>query len=585
MNDKHFTEKTVTDGLEIDNLTYQYPKGKGIALSNIKVHAKKKKLIALMGKTGAGKTTLLSTMNGLVPQFFEGELNGTIKYNGKDTGNIRIQQQIKNVGLVLQDPETQIFGMTVEKDIAFGPSNLNYPKDRIKQNINKAAQIVGLQEMLNKSPEQLSGGERQRLAIAGVLALDSPFLVMDEPTSELDPQGARTIYDAIRKMVDSEDRTIIFSSHHPDFVLEEADELWVLESGRLIFTGKAKDFFSSGDNAKKCGIQIPEVLDLFLELRRLKIYNGPDLPVNITEGVSKLRTIFSTLSLDNKADWSKKPTQSDHKAKIVEMQSIHYNYPGGSQVLEDVSVDIFEQEIVAIIGKNGAGKTTLAKQINGLLKPTAGTVLINGDDVKNLEVEDLSEQIGYVFQNPDHQIFSSSVYEEIEYGLQNIGIDEEYRKERITEALELTGLSGKENIHPFNLSKGERQKLALASVLSLKPKIIIIDEPTTGLDWQGAIKIMGEIRNLKERGHTVIIISHNIRLVAEFADRVIIMKKGQIIRDGDANEVLSDIGLLKDNALYPTQISILVAKLSEFNIPPHIINTRQMINFMKGMIR
>ena len=570
--------------IEIENLSYQYPKGIQPALENITLQGQKNKFIAVMGKTGAGKTTLLSTMNGLIPQFSEGELVGTINIRGQDTRNLPIQRQIEQVGLVLQDPETQIFGLTVEKDIAFGPVNLAYSVDRINKNVQKAAELVGLQDYLNKSPEHLSGGEKQRLAIAGILALDSPILVFDEPTAELDPEGANKVYEAIRSLVDLENRTVIFSSHNPYFVLDIADELWILNNGKLVYTGDASNFFKQNLATDFDGLQMPEIVDLFSILRQVNIYKKDSIPLSLIHGENEIRNILIEKSIDSVAKYPASiSTPTLYNKKVVELFSISYRYADGFEALKEVSTSFYSNEITAIVGKNGAGKTTLVKQLNGLLKPSEGKILLDDVDIRKFAIEELSQKVGYVFQNPDHQIFSASVFEEIEYGLLNIGMEEALRKERIKEALELTGLTGKEDIHPFNLSKGERQKLAIASVLALKPKLIIVDEPTTGLDWEGSIKIMNEIRELKKNGHSLIIITHNIRLVAEYAERVIIMNAGKIIRDGNVHEVLPDIRLLEENSLTATQVSKLVFSLKDLGFPQNIINVEEFTDFMQNI--
>jgi energy-coupling factor transport system ATP-binding protein len=585
MNDANL-RKSSDNAVEIKTLSYTYPRGNGQALKDVNVRAGSHKLIALMGRTGAGKTTLLRTLNGLVPQFFEGSLDGRVLIMGNDTHGIPVQRQIRDVALVLQDPETQIFGMTVEKDIAFGPSNLDYPRPKIRENVARAVQMTGIEGLLTKSPENLSGGEKQKVAIAGILALDSPLLAFDEPTAELDPQAADEIYRLLDQLVRAGQRTVIFSSHHPRFILQNADELWVLDEGRLVFCGPPADFFKQKQNAESYGLQLPEVSDLFLHLLHEDLYNEPVLPLTVSDAAEKLKNIIKRpLSPGAGTLEIAEQQTAQEKEKLIEIRNIGYLYPGGYRALDDVTLDFFRREIVAIVGKNGAGKTTLVKQINGLLRPTSGEVLLEGQNNREMEIEEISQHVGYVFQNPDHQIFSPSVFEEVEYGLRNSAVPETERKQRIIEALDLTGLKGREQIHPFNLSKGERQKLALASVLALQPETIIVDEPTTGLDWAGALKIMQEIKHLKERGHTIIMITHNMRLVAEYADRVVIMNRGRLIRQGKVNEVLAERELLMANNLQPTQISLLVQELASLGIPPTVYKIGQLLDLIRKHVK
>ncbi|OGB68773.1 MAG: hypothetical protein A2Y94_07300 [Caldithrix sp. RBG_13_44_9] len=280
----------------------------------------------------------------------------------------------------------------------------------------------------------------------------------------------------------------------------------------------------------------------------------------------------------------KHPAVSERQS-IIEITSLSHHYDTSREAVKNVSVTIYSGEIVGIIGKNGAGKTTLVKHLNGLLKPTSGQVIVDGLDTRETSIEQLSRKVGYVFQNPDHQIFSSSVYEEIAFGLLNLGMEKTSMDDRIQHALNLTGLAGKENIHPFNLSKGERQKLAIASVLAIQPRIIVIDEPTTGLDWEGSVAIMEEIVKLKEHGHTLIMITHNTRLAADYIERIIVMKQGTIVRDGSAHSVLSDINFLLEHSLLPPQMVLLGDQLQEYGIPPGMIKVKEMVEFVRNYFR
>lgn len=575
--------------LSFKNVSYQYPKASHASLININLNVDRNKLIAVMGRTAAGKTTLLSTINGLIPHFSEGKFKGQVLVKGFNTQEMSIQKLVPFVGFVMQDSETQILGLTVEKDVAFGPCNLAYPREKIEKNVEFAIHTVQLDHYRHTSPDRLSGGEKQRLAIAGVLALESPILVFDEPTSELDPQGAESIYQTLLQLKQTGQHTILFSTHDPQFVIDKADELWVIDQGQIVYQGLPQDFFSDPDLPRQYGLQVPLISDLFRHLRNEGIYTKSVLPTGLDSAVKELKSILkiqstslpavslSSLSLEN--------PPSVERQKVIEIQDLNYFYDTGWQAVKNVSVSFYKGEIVGIIGRNGAGKTTLLKHLNGLLKPTSGRVIVDGLDTCQASIEQLSSRVGYVFQNPDHQIFSSSVYEEIAFGLLNHGIDRVALDKCIQEALQHTGLVGKEKIHPFNLSKGERQKLAIASVLAINPQIIVIDEPTTGLDWEGSVVIMEEIVKLKEKGHTLILITHNTRLAAEYMERIIIMENGTIVRDGKAHMVLSDLNFLREHALLPPQISLLAEQLREYGVSPQVIKLEEMLEFIRNHLR
>ncbi len=568
-----------------DNVSYQYPKADSYSLENVNVSVGRNKLIAVMGRTGAGKSTLLSMFNGLIPQFSEGTIKGDVRVKGQNTSEIPIQVLVKDVGFVLQDPETQIIGLTVEKDVAFGPSNLAFAKNQIKRNVSKSLRSVGLENYADRTPDQLSGGEKQRVAIAGVLALNSSILVFDEPTSELDPQGAHTIYKTLRDLKNSGNHTIIISTHNPHYVLNEADELWVIDEKKIVFCGKPEDFFSNINLSSKFGLLSPEITDLFRALKLEKLYKKDILPVTLDSGVSAIKLLLDGYQEIGKKYQIKKYPDPEGRKKNIKIDSLTHRYPSGLVALDGVSLEFNTQELVAIVGHNGAGKTTLVKHLNGLLRPTEGKVFINDEDVDDFEIEELSKKVGYVFQNPDHQIFAPTVYEEVSYGLKNINLSSETLDERILDSLSITGLGDKKDIHPFNLSKGERQKLAVASVIAMKPEIIIIDEPTTGQDWEGSLSLMGAMRNLRDDGHTVIMITHNMRLVAEYAERVIIMRKGQIHCDGEVHEILQNIDALYENSLEPTGMSLLCKEFQDYEFPSTIITVDEMLNYLKQILR
>jgi energy-coupling factor transporter ATP-binding protein EcfA2 len=579
-------DNKVSPELCFQNVSYQYPKALKASLLNLNLNVIKNCLIAIMGRTGAGKTTLLSTINGLIPHFSEGRLQGQILIKGENTRNVTIQKLVPYVGFVMQDSDTQIFGMTVEKDVAFGPSNLGFTRERIEKNVNAAIHTVELDKYRQTMPDQLSGGEKQRLAVAGILALESPILVFDEPTSELDPQGAESISETLLQLKKTGKHTILFSTHQSQFVIDKADELWVIDAGEIVYQGSPQEFFSNPQLSEKYGLQIPEICELFAQLQLTGLYPKNQVPTHLSVAVNELKSILprGTETHSIQASFSEQLPVRDRQI-VIEIKSLNHRYDTGREAVKDVSVTFYSGEIVGIVGKNGAGKTTLVKHLNGLLKPNSGQVVVEGHDTRDLSIEQLSRSVGYVFQNPDHQIFSTSVYEEIAFGLLNDGMDQFSLNDRIQQALNLTGLAGKEKIHPFNLSKGERQKLAIASVLAIQPRIIVIDEPTTGLDWEGSVKIMEEIVKLKNQGHTLILITHNTRLAAEYVERVIVMKQGQIVRDGSVHSVLSDIAFLNEHSLLPPQMAVLADQLKDYGIPTGIIKVKEMVTIIQDYLR
>jgi len=481
----------------------------------------------------------------------------------------------------MQDSETQIFGITVEKDVAFGPMNLGYPSEIIRQNVDAAIESVRLTSLRTRTPDQLSGGERQRLAIAGILAVKSPVLVFDEPTSELDPVGASEVHRTIHDLLAENSRTVIVSTHDPYFALSAADILWVLDGGDLVYQGEPAEFFHQLKSAPQRGLQSPEVADLFRELHTRGLWKGVDLPITLEESEKGMHSLLNRAGTDsiqpNHLNTRNTLTRSD---PVIRVENLSHVYNNKVPALDTVSLEIYNQEVVAILGQNGAGKTTLAKHLNGLLKPTDGSVIVDGADTRESTVEELSRSVGYVFQNPDHQIFSPTVYEEVKFGLRTQHLSPEAEESAVTKALRFVNLNGKEQKHPFSLSKGERQKLAVASVLVMEPKIIVVDEPTTGLDWNDSIAMMDQLQAIRERGHTIIMITHNMRLTAEYADRVLIMQRGKLVQDDEVHAVFQNHTLLQSCSLEPTQISQLVSGCLDLGIPENILTVKELANYI-----
>jgi len=540
----------------VDLLRYKYESGDGDTLGKMNFKIEKGELVSLMGRTGTGKTTTLMLLNGLIPNFFEGEFEGKVIANTMNTTRYRVQTLARFIGLVMQDPETQIFGITVEKDIAFGPSNLAYGKEKIQEVVSKSLKSVGLEGFEKKLTSELSGGEKQRVAIAGVLAMEPEIIVLDEPTSELDPKGRDEIYTLISDLRRKENITIIISGHDTEEVLRYTDRVIVLDAGTIVWDGKPSQLFKDVILCQKFGIRPPEVAELSYYLaERGMIPNGSAF----LDKSEMAKCIFSGFRFKDKQTVLNDSLHIGSKKVVIETNDLSFHYRKEKHALHNINLKIHEGEFVALIGKNGAGKTTFAKHLNGLLRPSGGQVLINGKDIKSLSTSFLSRQVGYVFQNPDHQIFSATVWDEIEFGLNNIGLSDKEKEKRIIYALEFVGLADNKHRHPFTLGKGERQKLAVATILAMEPEILVIDEPTTGQDWYGTQQMMGMMEKLHQNGHTVLAITHNMRLAAEYADRIIVFSEGKVVLDGTPEEVFYNQDILESASITPPD-SVMIAK-------------------------
>lgn len=559
----------------IRGVTYRYPQQEAPTLRDLSLAVQPGEVLAIMGPTGAGKTTLVSLLNGLIPQHFEGEFSGEVRVGPFSTTTHSIPELVERVGLVLQDAETQIFGITVLEDTAFGPSNLGCTRERIAVLVREALAAVRLSGYEQRLTQQLSGGEKQRLAIAGVLAMQPEVLVLDEPTSELDPLGGVGVLDAVAALHAQQGTTVVMVDHNAEDVLRLAGRVAVILEGRLAWLGQPRELFRSPALTRQFAIRPPQMADLGEKLLEAGLIAETQIPLDVAEAEGLVRGLLVGKKLCAQPS-APIPPPPAKQPPVIRIQELTHTYPGGIAALSGIDLEIAPGELVAIIGQNGAGKSTLLKHFNGLLLPSSGTVSVNGADTRGMRIEQLARQVGYVFQNPDHQIFCDSVEAEIRFGLKNLGLSAGEQEARINEALEVVGLQEKRALHPFTLGKGERQKVAVASILAIAPPVICIDEPTTGLDWSGTQRMMALIADLHRRGHTIVMITHQMERVADHAQRVLLMHQGRLLLDGAPAQVFAEVDLLRQSAVAPTALSQLVRRLADLDCPQSIHTTGQL---------
>jgi energy-coupling factor transport system ATP-binding protein len=575
---------TVNPVIDVEKLSYTYPKNEEPTLRGINLTVERGELLVIMGPTGAGKTTFCLSLNGIIPHYLEGEIEGKITVAGISVLESSIQELVTKVGLVFQDPESQLFGVTVEEDISFGPCNFGLPMDEVRKRVKDAMAATRLSGYEKRETGNLSGGEKQRVALAGVLAIGPETLVLDEPTSELDPIGRQELMSVIEKMRKERKATIIMVGHNSEEVAKYADRIVIVKDGKIEMEGRPEEIFSKIEKLEDIGVRPPEICELFARLKKDGILpEGRPIPLSIEDASEMLKPILKKRGRRQK-DVLVKPNASgpEKNEVIVEAKDLWHVYPGGVEALKGINLKIHKGDFLALLGQNGSGKTTLVKHFNGLLRPTKGEVFVKGENAKGKTVTELSKVIGYVFQNPDHQIFNSSVRDEIAYGLKNIGLSEEEIDSRVKKILRIIGLEGKERVFPFNLGKGERQKLAVGSVLAMEPEVLVIDEPTTGLDVKGINHIMALLQELHEKGKTIIIITHDMSIASKYAKRIVVLHNGKILLEGSPNEVYSKPEILERSSLHPPQITRLAQSLEEYGIPRDITSVEEFYKFIRG---
>jgi energy-coupling factor transporter ATP-binding protein EcfA2 len=490
--------------------------------------------IGVVGCSGAGRSSLIRCLNRIIPQFFPGDFQGEIRLFGKSIRGLRPFELADRVGVVLQDFESQLFSSQAELDVAFGPENLGLGREEIKRRVSEALARVGMLNYRERDPSTLSGGQKQRLAIATVLALHPRILALDEATTDLDPVGRGEIVSIIRELVGQGGISLVLVEHEPE-ELRVVDRIVILKQGRVERDGPVEEILGDVEGLEAAGVKPPDAAKVFSEM------GFSERPIRVEQAVELLQkagTRFSEpgiqrlMVLDQEA-------RDRAGGPILEVEGLTHSYPGGTEALKGVDLQVREREFLAVVGQNGSGKTTLVKHLNGLLQPTRGEVFFQGRSIKGSSVSELGQEIGFVFQNPDHQIFSSSVEEEIAFGPRNHGFSESAIKDRVARALELVGLAGFEGSDPFIMTRGERQRVAVASILAMDPRVIILDEPTTGLDYTEQVAVMEMLAELNRKGHTIIIITHTLWLVARYAHRAVLMAEGRIIAHGGTREVLA----------------------------------------------
>jgi energy-coupling factor transport system ATP-binding protein len=539
--------------IQVSDVTWQYDQTDEPALRDINLQVDDGELLLVMGASGAGKSTLCKTLNGLIPHSYRGTGTGRVDVLGRTTVGHPTSVLAELVGMVFQDADTQLVAMSVADEIVMGMEHLGVAREEMEMRLSEVAQLLRVENLLDRPPYELSGGQKQRVAVASILAMKPRILILDEPTSELDPVGKAELFDAIRDL-NRMGITIILVAHHTEEAAPIADRVIFIEGGRITGEAPPREFFADGHVLDRQGVAVPQVVRLAHRL------NLPEIPLRIEEALPLLSGFtFDQVSRDEQV--------RDLAHPVIEVEGLEHVYSDGNRAVAGVDLTVCEGEMLAIVGQNGSGKTTLAKHLNGLLRPTGGTIKVHGIDIRVQRCPQLSQEVGYVFQNPDFQICTNSVHEEARYGLVNLHLPEEEIGSRAEEALGMVGLSHKESEHPYALSKGERQRLAVASVLAMEPPIIIFDEPTTGQDARQSREIMDLIRQLnRERGKTVIIITHDMAIVAKYCDRVVVLSRGQKIADGHPGDVFLDEEMLRTAFLQAPQITRLARQLGLENV-------------------
>ena len=543
--------RIVEPAVSIRDLAYTYRGQREPALDGVSLDVAQGEFVVIMGHSGAGKSTLCTSLNALIPHFFRGRMWGEVLIEGRSTREGKVGEFARDVGLVFQDFEAQLFSTNVALEVAFGPENFQVEREEMARRVKSVLSQVRLEGFENRQPATLSGGQKQRLAIASVLAIEPRILCLDEPTTDLDPIGKLGIFEIAEDLKDRDDVTLIVVEHETEETLD-ADRIVVMRDGHIVADRPAREVLRDIELLQESSVMPLGVPRFF---REMGLWEG-QLPLTPREGVEEFRKRGWRVSSERHRDLveADEKREGDYGEALIEVEGLSHRYPNGVVALEGVDLSVRRGEFLAVLGQNGSGKTTLVKHFNGLLEPTEGSVRVAGEETKEQGIRLLGQRVGYVFQNPDHQIFSDTVFDEVAFGPKVRGFEEDEIEERVSEALAAVGLEGRGEEDPFGMTKGERQRVAVASVLAVKPEVLILDEPTTGLDYAEQKSMMDLVRRLNEAGSTIIAVTHTMWVVAEYAHRAAVIKDGLVALSGTVREVFAREKELRDAALRPPHI-------------------------------
>ena len=552
--------------IQIQELTFKYTGSKHNALENITLEIEKGGFVGIIGESGAGKTTLCNCINGLIPHHYTGDFYGSVKVDGEDTFDVDAGKLALKVGSVFQDIESQLTGYFVEDEILFGLENFGIPADQIENRIASALETLGISELRHREISTLSGGQKQKVVFAAILALEPQILVLDEPTGELDPASSVQIFALLKKLNEEKGITIVIAEQKIMLLCEFVKKLIVLEKGTCVHYGEIRSTLTHQKEMEEAGINCPRVLTLTGKMEKENLLPADctgegRICLNANEAAQIVKKAIGTKALrqaQGPLAAVVEPVEAQESSDtVLSFQNVSFSYNETANV-KNLNVNIHKGDFTAIIGSNGAGKSTFSKLCNGLLKPSAGDVLVLDKNTKKEKVSNLAKHIGFLFQNPDRQICCGTVREEIAFSLRNNKVLEAEIKTRVENTIKEFGFNP--DTEPFNMSRGQRQRLCLACLIALNPEILILDEPTTGLDYRECMEVMDKIRQLNENGTTVIMVCHDMEVVLDFAKKIIVMNRGEILGEGPARKVLADDTLLNKARLLPPQIA-QVAKL------------------------
>lgn len=594
--------------IRIDHVSFSYGEASARALDDVTLSVSPGDFLGIIGPSGAGKTTLASAMSGAIPHHYTGPLFGSVLVDGKDTCAVTLTDISQVVGSVLQDIDTQMVASVVEDEMLFGLENFGVPHSQIEERVIDALETVGIADLRERDIATLSGGQKQKVAIAAILALRPRVLVLDEPTAALDPASSRMVFETLRSINRELGVTVVIIEQKVALLSEYASRIAVMQGGRIALEGTPSEVFSHSAELRSIGVDSPRVTRISNSLAARGLIEAGEPCLNVREASLLIQNLCkasspapraaatagadraiatahatadaarSTIASPGEcgmAESPRRPAVKPGASPVVRLRDVTYTYPGGGASVRHLDLEVYPGEFVGLVGQNGAGKTTATKLVNGLLKPSSGTVEVAGLDTRTARTSQIARHVATLFQNPDHQICRDTVLDEVAFGLELGGVDAQTARERARAVAEDFGLPLGEA--PFSLSRGQRQMVALASVVVLEPELVILDEPTSGLDYRECMTVMETVRRMADRGSAVIMVCHDMEVVSDFAERLVVMADGEIAAAGPTHDLFSDESLMKRASMRPPQVVELANELAR-TVSPRFLGLYEVLD-------
>ena len=535
--------------IELKDFSFQYKAQSEPTLKNLNLTIYKGEKVLIVGPSGSGKSTIGQCLNGIIPNIYKGTSSGQFLIQGKEAFDLSIYEKSHLVSTVLQDTDGQFIGLSVAEDLAFALENDMVELETMKERVQSWAERLDLMKLLDHRPQDLSGGQKQRVSLAGVLIDESPILLFDEPLANLDPKSGQDIIDLIDQIHEEQGTTTIIIEHRLEDVLyRPVDRVILINQGQVLFNGSPDELLRTTLLAEN-GIREPLYLTTLRQL-------GQD--INQLEHLDRLEDI--ELTGVNRSIPEATFTKTGETEELLKLEQISFAYQENHPILKNISLSIPKGQRLAIVGKNGAGKSTLAKAICGFIA-TEGQYTSRGEDIKQESVKERAERVGYVLQNPNQMISTNMIFDEVALGLRLRGVAEEDIKERVYQALKTCGLYEFRKWPISALSYGQKKRVTIASILVLGPEILVLDEPTAGQDQRNYTDIMEFLDSLQEKGHTIVMITHDMQLMLDYSDRALVVSDGQILADLSPAELFTHPDILQEANLKETSIFALANRL------------------------